>query len=124
MSNEITGIVKAKLDAVQRGTIIVQTVAIELAGNGQWPEVAVVEFAGKSYQKLKDKLDQLQVGQTVEVGFNYSGREWNGKWFNTLAAWKIFIKDGYQQAPTQQQAPAAQAQNQPTQDNGDEEPPF
>ena len=123
MSNEITGIVKAKLDAVQRGTIIVQTVAIELAGNGQWPEVAVVEFAGKSYQKLKDKLDQLQVGQTVEVGFNYNGREWNGKWFNTLAAWKIFIKDGYQQAPTQQQAPAAQAQNQPKQDN-EERVPF
>lgn len=105
MSNEITGIVKAKLDPIQRGSITMQTIAIELAGDLKYPEIAVIEFAGKSYEKVREKLNQLRVGQTVEVGFNYKGREWNGKWFGGLSGWKLFIKDGYQSA--QQQTPSA-----------------
>lgn len=113
MSNEINGIVKAKLDPVQRGTTIVQTVAIELAGNSQYPEIAVIEFVGKTYEKLKEKLDQLRVGQNVEVGFNYKGREWNGKWLGGLQGWKLFIKDAYQQQTPQQQMPALEGEASP-----------
>lgn len=35
-----------------------------------------------------------KVGQEVEVSFNVSTNEWNGKYFTSLQAWKIFKADG------------------------------
>ena len=95
MSNQIQGTVKAILDPIQRGNTTIQTVAIELPTQSQYPEIAVVEFVGKRYEKLRDKLDRLQVGQQIEVGFNYNGREYQGKWYMSLSGWKIFVQDGY-----------------------------
>jgi hypothetical protein len=112
MSNQITGTVKAITQATQRGNTIVQTVVVEEQTGGQYPEIAVIDFVGKRYEKAKDKLDQLKVGQQVEVGFNYSGREWNGKWFGGLSGWKLFIQGGY--AAPQQQAQPAQGQPAPS----------
>jgi len=42
----------------------------------------------------QEKVDNLQkynkVGQEVEVSFNISSREYNGKYFHNLSAWKVF----------------------------------
>jgi hypothetical protein len=104
MSNQISGTVKAITQPVQKGTTTIQTIAIEIPTQSQYPEIAVVEFVGKRYETLKDKLDQVKVGQRIDVGFNYNGREWQGKWFMSLSGWKLFIQDGYQQQqPTPQQ---------------------
>tara|TARA_S200002703_G_scaffold4693_1_gene5796 strand:- start:1255 stop:1599 length:345 start_codon:yes stop_codon:yes gene_type:complete len=107
MSNQITGTVKAITQPVQRGTTVIQTVAVELPSQSQYPEIAVVEFVGKRYEKLKEKLDQLKIGQKVDIGFNYNGREYQGKWFGGLSGWKLFTQDGYQQQTPQQQVPPA-----------------
>lgn len=40
----------------------------------------------------EDKLNMLRdfgPGQEVEVGFNVSSREFSGKWYHNLDAWKI-----------------------------------
>lgn len=34
-------------------------------------------------------MDAPQVGDKVSVSFNVSAREYNGKWFNDVRAWKI-----------------------------------
>jgi len=34
-------------------------------------------------------IDGLSVGEMVEVSFNLESREYNGKWFHNINAWKI-----------------------------------
>lgn len=34
-------------------------------------------------------LNNLSAGQEVEVSFNLSSREYNGKWYHNIDAWKI-----------------------------------
>lgn len=38
-----------------------------------------------------DRIDQftIQMGEEVTVSFDIDCREWNGKWFNDIRAWKI-----------------------------------
>ena len=51
---------------------------------------------------VKDKcdlLDRLSLGQTIKVGFNVRGNEYNGKYYNNLQAWKI---EAVGSAPQQQ----------------------
>jgi hypothetical protein len=58
--------------------------------SSQYPQVI-------SFQCAQDKcslLDNLSVGQEVQVSFNIRGREWVGKdgvvkYFNTLDVWKM-----------------------------------
>lgn len=58
-----------------------------------------------------DRIDQfsIQMGEEITVSFDIDCREWNGKWFNDLRAWKIdrngSAGDGNAQ-PMQQSAPA------------------
>ena len=39
--------------------------------------------------KAEDAIKNLNSGDNVEVHFNLRGREWEGKVFNNLVAWKI-----------------------------------
>lgn len=44
------------------------------------------------FSTVNDKisiLDSIRVGQEVEVSFNLRGREFNGRYYNTLDAWKV-----------------------------------
>jgi len=44
------------------------------------------------FQTVNDKMDVIAPygeGQEVEVYFNVRGREYNGRYFNTLDAWKV-----------------------------------
>ena len=34
-------------------------------------------------------LSNINEGEEIEVFFNLSSREWNGKWFTSADAWKI-----------------------------------
>jgi len=62
-----------------------QLLIVEYAENPQYPETI-------SLEAINDKcklLDNLRVGNQVTAHFNLKGREWNGKYFNTLALWKV-----------------------------------
>jgi hypothetical protein len=44
------------------------------------------------FQTVNDKMDVIAPygqGQVVTVSFNVRGREYNGKYYNTLDAWKV-----------------------------------
>lgn len=44
------------------------------------------------FQTVNDKmaiLDSIGAGQEVEVSFNLRGREFNGRYYNTLDVWKV-----------------------------------
>ena len=46
------------------------------------------------FQTVNDKMDVLEslgVGQQVEVSYNVRGREFNGRYYNTLDAWKVEV---------------------------------
>lgn len=38
-----------------------------------------------------DKIDQfnIQIGEEINVSFDIDAREWNGRWFNSVRAWKV-----------------------------------
>ena len=51
------------------------------------PEVCFEVFG---QEKVENLQKYNKVGQDVEVSFNISSREYNGKYFHNLAAWKIW----------------------------------
>ncbi len=38
-----------------------------------------------------DKIEQfnIQAGEELKVSFDIDAREWNGRWFNSIRAWKV-----------------------------------
>lgn len=72
------------------------------------------------FECLKDKVElvaKLNKGDKVNVSFDINGREWNGKYFVNLVAWKI---EGGAKAPAGDEPPAFD----PADEILDEEPPF
>lgn len=62
-------------------------------GDGNYPQMV-------KFQLTQDRcslIDRYKEGETVNVSFDLRGREWNGKYFTNLNAWKI---DGVQNSPT------------------------
>lgn len=57
----------------------------------------VVEVPGTYVQYVKfelkqarcAELDNFQEGEAIKVHFNIEGREWQGKYFTNLAAWRL-----------------------------------
>ena len=57
---------------------------IEVA-DGQYPQMV-------KFQLVQDKctlVDEYNEGDQIEVEFDLRGREWNGKYFTNLQAWRI-----------------------------------
>jgi len=45
-----------------------------------------------TFELIKDRtdlIDSFKIGDDINVSFNLRGREWNGKFFNTIQAWRI-----------------------------------
>ena len=78
---------------------IVQVLPIQTGAgkNGAWKKQDVIfEMEGTYPKKVcisvwNDKIDenQLQIGNTLKVDFDVESREYNGRWYNDLKAWKI-----------------------------------
>lgn len=76
---------------------------------------------------LKDKaaqLDNLKEGQAVKVQFDISGREYNGRYFVNLNAWRIEPAEGGDsaKAPSRDEDEGPIAED--TTDYGREDEPF
>ena len=59
-----------------------------------------------------DMLDTVNIGDTVKLSFSIESREYNGKWYTDIKAWKIEPATEVPAQPAQQaayQAPAAPA---------------
>ena len=53
---------------------------------GNYPSQVCMNVWGED--KVKD-LDKYQVGDKVKVSFNLSSREFNGRWYTDVRAWRI-----------------------------------
>ena len=53
--------------------------------DGQYPQMVKFQLA----QDKCSLVDDYNEGDTVEVDFDLRGREWNGKYFTNLQAWRI-----------------------------------
>ena len=74
----------------------------------EWTKLSFVLETTEAYNNLycfeifgTEKVEQFEkynkVGQEVKVDFNVSTNEWNGKYFTSLQAWRIFKADAEQQ---------------------------
>lgn len=63
---------------------------------GNFPTQICMNVWGED--KVKD-LDKYQVGDKVKISFNLSSREYNGRWYTDVRAWRI--EPAGQPAPAQ-----------------------
>jgi len=74
------------------------------AAGKEWKKLSFLLETTEEYNNLycfevfgEEKVDQFvkfnRVGQDVDVDFNVKTNEWNGKYFTSLGAWKIFKAD-------------------------------
>lgn len=85
MSYDLTGKVKLVQEAQTFGSGFTKREVVVTVEEGKYPQDINVEFV----QDKVSLLDALQVGQEVEITFDIRGREYNGRYFNTLQGWKI-----------------------------------
>jgi hypothetical protein len=96
----------------------VQTVLPEQSGQGKkgvWVKQDFVIVTADQYPKticftawgdLSDIAGNLQEGEEITVSFNPESREYNGKWYTELKAWKIEQNHGMdKKAPKTEKLP-------------------
>ncbi len=51
----------------------------------------------------EDKINQfnIQVGEELTVSFDIDAREWQGRWFNSIRAWKVERANAEQLSPVE-----------------------
>lgn len=79
--------------------------------NGPWKKSDfVIETSDKypkkvcisAWNELSDQVEKINVGSDLNVSFDVSSREYNGKWYTDVKAWKV---------TTQSAAPAEEYSN-------------
>ncbi len=115
-----------------RGSWAKQEFVLEFQ-DGNYPAQVCMNVWGED--KVKD-LDKYQVGDSVKVAFRPSSREFNGKWYTDLRAWRVepagssaaAAQPGQmrsqQQTPPPPQAPMPSAADIPSGLDDDDDLPF
>lgn len=70
--------------------------------NGEWKKQDVIFETEGTYPKKicvsfwGDKIDEknLQPGNVLKIDFDAESREYNGKWYTDLKAWKVEVEKG------------------------------
>ena len=77
--------------------IAVLPIATGQGKNGTWRSQDYVLETADQYPKkvcfnlFGDKIDQYQIGidETVNISFDVESRDYNGRWYTTVRAWKV-----------------------------------
>ena len=77
--------------------------------NGEWKKQdIIVETEGQYPKKVcvsiwGDKINtsQLQIGKNLQISFDIESREYNGRWYTDVKAWKIEAAGAGSDAPDQ-----------------------
>ena len=89
MALELEGRIARKLNiqsgATARGPWQKQEFILEYQ-EGNFPTQVCMNVWGED--KVKE-LERYQVGDKVKVSFNLSSREYNGRWYSDIRAWRI-----------------------------------
>ena len=108
MALELEGRIARKLPVQQgtsaRGAWAKQEFIFEYQ-EGNFPSQICMNVWGED--KVRD-LEKYQVGDKVKISFNLSSREYNGRWYTDVRAWRIEPAAAAQPAP--QYTPAAPVQ--------------
>ena len=80
---DISGILLKKGEIIEENGYSKRTFAITIEGT--YPKTVAFELGKKNL----DAISNLKTGERIKVSFDASSREWNGKFYTTLYAWKI-----------------------------------
>lgn len=94
--------------------------------NGEWKKQDIIVETQSQYPKKVcisiwgDRINasQLQVGKLLNISFDVESREYNGRWYTDVKAWKIDASDAAAGGP---ETPASEYQDMPP---GEEDLPF
>lgn len=75
--------------------------------NGQWKKQDIIVETGGQYPKKicisiwGDKINegQLKPGNELKIDFDIESREYNGRWYTDVKAWKVEAANAVQTAP-------------------------
>ena len=82
-----------------------QTIVVDVAGfNGSYRKVAL-----QASGNVVGDLDGAAIGDKVEISYQVTAREWNGKWYNNVDLYKVEFLEPQMQQPVAPAAPAAPA---------------
>ena len=85
MAYELTGKIKLIQEPKTFDSGFTKREMVVTVEDGKYPQEINLEFV----QDKAALLDNLQPGQEVTVTFDIRGREYNGRYFNNLQAWKV-----------------------------------
>ena len=70
----------------------------------------------------EDKINQfnIQIGEELTVHFDVDAREWQGRWFNSIRAWKVERVSAQHSAPVDAGGPFPPMNAAPVDFSGDE----
>ena len=95
---QITGILKEKLELIKgvgvKGEWKKQSFVIETPG--EWAKLICFDVWGDTIQYL----DKSNKGDSLTVDFDPESREYSGKWYTNLKAWKIEVKPSLPTEPS------------------------
>lgn len=122
----IEGKLHAKSDAQQvTDSFKKREFVVEYADNPMYPQFVKFELI----QDRCDLVNDLNVGDKVEVTFNLRGREWTApdgvkKYFNTLDAWRIQKVEANNSVPASQGTGVYDMAGDMAKDDGADDLPF
>jgi hypothetical protein len=84
---------------------LVQTLPTQtgMGKNGEWKKCSfIIETADKfpkkiciiAWKDLVDQVQQISIGTELKVSFDVESREYNGKWYTDVKAWKVIANNG------------------------------
>lgn len=88
----------------RNGEVVRYGFAIETSG--QYPKKVAFNVLGEE----RWKQFNIQLGMEVQVFFDISSREWQGKWFTQADAWRVSLIGSQSSAPQPQPQSSNEAQ--------------
>lgn len=118
MSYDLTGRVKLVGDARVFGSGFEKRELVVTVEDGKYPQDICIEFC----QGNVSKLDDVRAGDEVTVSFDLRGREYNGRYFNSLNGWKVVV-EGRRPSSTER-PPVTPTPGKPLQNEDEDDIPF
>lgn len=92
------------------GTQIVRNSFVGVTTQGNYAKHLKFDVLNQeSWQKM-----QIRVGAAYQVSFDIDSREWQGKWFTSLTAWRAVAIDAVSDSSVQQPVKASEPSNVPS----------
>lgn len=84
----VSTVLPAQTGTSARGEWHSQNVVFEMQNNSPYPRKVSVKFFNK-----RDEVARLVVGAAYNVTFDIESREYNGRWYTDVRAWRVQPKE-------------------------------